>query len=43
VILGLAPFYQQIAIGSVLILAVFLRGRAIQQRAKGGLRRRRAA
>jgi ribose transport system permease protein len=43
VILGLAPFYQQIAIGSVLILAVFLRGRAIQQRAKGGSRRRRAA
>ena len=43
VILGLAPFYQQIAIGSVLILAVFLRGRAIEQRAKGGLRRRRVA
>jgi ribose transport system permease protein len=42
VILGLAPFYQQIAIGGVLILAVFLRGRAIERTAKGGLRRRRA-
>jgi ribose transport system permease protein len=38
VIQGLAPFYQQIAVGAVLILAVFVRGRETQER-KGGRRR----
>ena len=37
VILGLQPFYQLIAIGTVLILAVFIRGRAVQQSQRGGL------
>jgi ribose transport system permease protein len=40
VILGLAPFYQQIAIGGVLIVAVFLRGRAIERTGAGPRRRR---
>jgi ribose transport system permease protein len=37
VILGLQPFYQLIAIGTVLILAVFIRSRAVEQSQKGGL------
>ena len=37
VILGLQPFYQLIAIGTVLILAVFIRSRAVQQSQRGGL------
>jgi ribose transport system permease protein len=37
VILGLQPFYQLIAIGTVLILAVFIRSRAAEQSQKGGL------
>jgi ribose transport system permease protein len=37
VILGLQPFYQLIAIGSVLIFAVFIRTRAIERSEEGGL------
>lgn len=37
VILGLQPFYQQVAIGAVLILAVFLRSNAARQSSKGGM------
>ena len=36
VIVGLQPFYQLIAIGTVLILAVFVRTRAIERSEKGG-------
>jgi len=37
VILGLDPFYQQIAIGVVLVIAVFIRTRALETD-KSGLR-----
>lgn len=37
VILGLQPFYQQVAIGAVLILAVFLRSNAARRSLKGGM------
>ncbi len=37
VILGLQPFYQLIAIGVVLIVAVYVRSRAVEQSGKGGL------
>jgi ribose transport system permease protein len=37
VILGLQPFYQLIAIGSVLIFAVFIRSRASERSQEGGL------
>jgi ribose transport system permease protein len=36
VIVGLQPFYQLIAIGTVLIVAVFVRTRAIERSEKGG-------